>query len=482
MIWFSTLRRTAVQLNGCIYAIAAAACLSLSFGCSTDKPPISTNEPGNAAAAMPHEVRLAVVDNARLANAIENLRGEWKTQTDTELKVNQLTSDDLNTSKQLDVDAVIYPTELLGTLAEQRLIRPLNRDWLKDDPLDAADLLMPLDSLDLTWDGQPYAVPLGSPVMMLLYRPDLFEKFGKQPPRTWEEYQQLVDFFSNRKLLGTSEPLVPNWAGRLLLARAAAYAKHRDYQAVLFDRETMAPLIAGPPFVRALTELVAAAKDGPQDAASLTPADAAWLALIGRTAMAIGWPAAVAQKSTATVPIAFAHLPGSETAYNPRHAAWEPRRSDEATSIPLRGLGIVGSVVRGADDAQVAFRLLAWLSSKRGSNEVLATDAADTLFRQSQVDDPNDWFGNAISPEAKQQFGQVLEMQLRQREAVWMPRIPGEAEYMAALDEAVLTAIGGNQLPQLALDDTAAKWKKITTRLGVDSQLEAYHRSLKAEH
>ena len=66
---------------------------------------------------------------------------------------------------------------------------------------------------------------------------------------------------------GTVEPLARGWAGLVLLARAAAYAKERDNYTTLFDEKTLEPAIAGPPFVRALEELVAAAKLGPADAA-----------------------------------------------------------------------------------------------------------------------------------------------------------------------------------------------------------------------
>ena len=60
----------------------------------------------------------------------------------------------------------------------------------------------------------------------------------------------------------------------MLLARAAAYAKHRDQYSALFNVETMEPLVAGPPFVHALEELVAAAKLGPADPLGYDPAAA----------------------------------------------------------------------------------------------------------------------------------------------------------------------------------------------------------------
>jgi multiple sugar transport system substrate-binding protein len=424
------------------------------------------------------------------------------------LKIEELSAQTISTANNLAADAVIYPPTILGTLAERKLIRPLNRAWFAADPLAASDLLQPPDSLEFTWDGQLYAVPLGSPVFVLLYRSDLFETFNKKPPRTWEDYQQLAEFFSNAAELkkrakdqhsdsetllmvepwsALVEPLSPGWAARMLLARAAPYAKHRDYISVLFDRQTMEPFITGPPFVRALSELAAAAKLGPKDAMSLTPTDATRLLLAGHAAMAIGWPSRAVESpsesdiATAKVPIAIVEVPGASDAYNPRHNTWEQRWNDETTSIPLRGMsGRVGSVVRGSDSAEPAFHFLTWLASKRWSNEVLPVSSAITMFRQSQQDDPMPWTGPALSAGAAKLYGQALTAALRQPEAIWMPRIPGEAQYMAALDEAVYAALAGKQSAQQALDDAAAKWRQITARLGREQQLEAYRRSLKA--
>ncbi|HEY2760117.1 MAG TPA: hypothetical protein VGI75_05220, partial [Pirellulales bacterium] len=173
-------------------------------------------------------------------------------------------------------------------------------------------------------------------------------------------------------------------------------------------------------------------------------------------------------------------LSGAAAVYNPGHSAWEPRRSDEALSVPLRGIsGRVGSIARGGNSAELAFRLLTWLASKRWSTEVLPASSATTMFRQSQLDDPSLWIGPAVSLEAAKEYGQVLSAALRQPEAVSMLRIPGEAEYMAALDDAVLAVLEGKQQPKQALAAAAAKWQEITSRLGKPQQLEAYRRSLK---
>src|SRR5947207_5804318 len=90
----------------------------------------------------------------------------------------------------------------------------------------------------------------------------------------------------------TMEPLADGWRGQLLLARAAAYAMHRDQVSPLFRFDTMAPLIDQPPYVRALEDLAAAAKAGGYTDQRLTPVEIFAEMRAGHCAMALTWPAA----------------------------------------------------------------------------------------------------------------------------------------------------------------------------------------------
>ena len=134
------------------------------------------------------------------------------------------------------------------------------------------------------------------------------------------------------------------WGAKMLLARAAAYASHPSQFSTLFDYETMQPLIAGPPFERALDELVAA-QSGPENPQQRTPETARRALLAGEAAIAITWPSRATSDGNA-LPIAegvridFAELPGSETVYNFAEKTWTPqrdRRSVDAHSVARHG-------------------------------------------------------------------------------------------------------------------------------------------------
>ena len=310
-----------------LWRILGLAALSLAVcGCPHGSPPVvdkgSTSEP-----AVP--LRLVVVDDSALAEAVQR---QWQARAEGELEVRNLSSEELcdPRRKRLAADAVIYPSGLIGELAERGWIAPLSEDALGSPEFGRRDIFDHLRQHEIMWGEQVYAVPLGSPPLTLIYRPDVFEKLGVKPPENWQQYAALCERLSkSRELLAETkdgpgewqpfaEPLGPGWASQVLLARAAVYARHRSYFATLFDLQSLDPRIASPPFVKALEELVAAAKFGSPDAIKLTPTDV-WKRLrSGRCAMGLTWPSsaeAPAQAGAADSPrpllLAAAELPAS---------------------------------------------------------------------------------------------------------------------------------------------------------------------------
>jgi ABC-type glycerol-3-phosphate transport system substrate-binding protein len=48
-----------------------------------------------------------------------------------------------------------------------------------------------------TFDDQQWAIPFSAQAETLFYRTDLFEAAGFEPPQTWDEFEEIVDFFTN---------------------------------------------------------------------------------------------------------------------------------------------------------------------------------------------------------------------------------------------------------------------------------------------
>ena len=479
-------------------------------GCGAEK---KTSDGGTELPLAGVKLRLAVVDDPALATAITRASGEWNTQTGSQLEVVQATEKDLLSADVLPADAVICSPHLGGVLAEKKLLAPVPSSIVNSSEWRS---ILPLLKLrEAAWGPDLVAVPFGSPVLTVYYRADLLEKLGRKPPQDWAEYQQLAMLLSQQgpktaanstsgkaPWCGAIEPLAPGWAGITLLARAAAYARHRDSYSTLFDIGTMEPLIAGPPFVRALEELVAAAKLGPANALQFDPTAARAAFWRGECGMTLSWPTAAATnvgektaagplpaKPAAELKVDFAELPGSRQSYNREPQdhdgeanPWEDRAEDESPRVTLLSIvGRQGVVHAKSERPEAAFQLLLWLSGSRMSSEISPASPATTLFREANLTSPGLWVEKPVPPMAAVHYADATEAALKRGQWLGALRMPGRADYLAAMDEAVAAAVGGQKTPAAALKEAAAKWQKITERLGVEPQRAAYRHSLGLE-
>jgi ABC-type glycerol-3-phosphate transport system substrate-binding protein len=473
-------------------------CLLLLAGCP--RPEAGSEDKSVARPLEGLKLRLAVVDDPALAAALLRIRGEWNAQTGAELQVEQATEKDLAQAKILQADVVLCPSHLLGGLAERELLASVPPRILRDPEWGGIFELLKLR--EAAWGKRIMAVPFGSPVLTCYYRADLLERLGRRPPRTWAEYQDLAKLLAAEKpqncplplgeghgvsdWCGTIEPLGPGWAGLVLMARAAPLAKHRDNYSTLFNIETMEPMVAGPPFVQALEELGVAAKLGPADPFRYDPAAVRTAFWRGECGMALTWPSA-SDKAEKTqldknIRVGFTELPGSRQVFNLSGHLWDTRAEDDDLRVPLLAVaGRLGVVNAKSAHADAAFQLLLWLSDSRMSPQLSAASPATTLFRQSNLKSPSQWVEKPVSALAAAQYGEATEAALRHEQWLGALRLPGRAEYLAALDEAVTAAVRGDKSALDVLLQADKKWREITARLGIERQRAAYRHSLGLE-
>ncbi len=472
--------------------IARAAFLALiCLGCTPQKPVV---QPEASLSASGPDLTLVVVDDPQMSAAIERLGAEWKARTGGALAISQARSLDVERgdTELSGADAVVYPSRLLGTLVEREQIVPLPAEATQNRELAWNDTFELLQIVETTWGRQPYAVPFGSPVLTLYVRRDLLEALRKETPRDWTEYHELADLLGRRENLrdtwppadsawhGSLQPLAQGWAGRVLLARAAPYVKHRDHYSALFDIETMEPLLAGDGFVRALEELLADYQKGPPEQIEMDPAAVRAAFLSGQAALAIAWPGHAGEAPARQhVVMTFAELPGASVAYNFADKTWERRPAEESVHLPLLGsAGRLGSIGARSTRPQAAFQLLAWLSGREWGTRVASASEATTLYRRSQIRDPQPWVDTGTDAAAASSYAATVQAALGRQQYLSVPRIPGEAEYMAALDVAVHQVLKLEKSPREALSAAAASWREITDRRGRDHQKAAYRASL----
>ncbi len=492
-------------------------CLLLLAGC-----PKSAPEPKAGPERLPLEgmkLRLAVAGDPALAAAVVQARGEWNAQTGAELEVVEIAAKELEGTNPPQADAVIFPSHSLCFLAEKDWIEPVPKKIIRGEQWGGIFDLPKLR--EAAWGGRIMTVPFGSPVFCCYYRADLLEKLGRRPPQTWEEYQELAELLAKNspfpsagkgpKLppplplgegspaksplslgegspaksplslgegspamsplpLGegqgvraqwsaTIEPLAPGWAGLTLLARAAPFAKHHDNFSTLFNIDTMDPLIAGEPFVKALEDLAAAAKLGPRDPLQFDPAKVRAAFWRGECGLALTWPtaadlrgekreerrekrglaaSAASDSFDESLRVGFVQLPGAPLVYNMAEKKWVKRADSDDHRVPLLAVsGRLGAVLKKSANRAAAFQLLLWLSDDRMSPQISALSPATTMFRQSNLDAPGQWVEDTVPHTAAAQYGTATLAAFSHEQWLAALRIPGRVEYLAALDEAV---------------------------------------------
>jgi multiple sugar transport system substrate-binding protein len=446
-------------------------------------------------------IHLLVVDDPALSASITQVAGEWKARSGAVVVISESTSAKLLAEENLplEVDAVIYPPAMLGELTTRQWLRPLPADYPASRELDWSDTFELLQIAETQWQQSALGIPLGSPVLVCYYRADLFEKFHRRPPSTWKEFHELAEFFSRRENLsdaapaadaawhGCIQPLSEGWAGRMLLARAAAYVKHRDHFSTYFEIASMKPLIDGPGYIRALEELIADAKFGPVDPRAIDLDAARTAFLHGKAALAIAWPAHLqsTKPPAASVATGFSELPGATAVYNFANSSWEQRTEADGDRVTLVGLaGRQASISANTSNSREAFQLMAWLSEKNWGGQigsVSSASAATTLYRRSQLRAPLPWVDAGTDADAARVYGETVRDSLGRANYLFVPRIPGHQRYLAVLDAAAAEALGGQATATDALSKAAAAWQAITDELGRDMQRKAYRQSLGLE-
>ncbi len=461
-------------------------------GCPGEPAKQVTAPPAKEKAKTP--LTVLIVDDPQLGQAIER---EWRSRTEEDLAIQNVTAEQVATAHRLPGDAIIFPAGLLGQLAERNLILPIESAALEAPAFGYRDIFEQIRRQEMRWAGKTMAVPLGSPQFLLAYRADIFAELKLAPPVDWAAYEEAVARLTNWPMLdilvppaeveawqAASEPLAEGWAGQLLLARAASYALHRDQVSPLFQYDTLAPLIDQPPYAKALEELVAAAKVAGFAKDRLTPDQALAKLRSGGCAMAITWPApssaGVEQQGgkETKARIGFTLLPGSRQAYRFATKTWEERASDESVHVPLmlsagRLAGVTGTTASPAR----AQGFILWLAGRDVSNIVGPRSTAVTLFRESQVADAVRWAGG-LEPVAAREYGETLAKAQSLPRVFPALRLPGQAEYLAALDSAVVSAVTDKTEPAAALGKAAKKWQEISEKLDVSEQRKANAHSL----
>jgi len=366
----------------CYLVTALFSCITFLAGCPKVNEPVdknaTTNGPNTRASVT---LRLLVVNDPPLVEAVNRLRGEWAERSGGEFTAIGAAWSELNSAKNIDADVIVFPSRYLGELCTRGWLRPVRVSVLDSDEVKATDFFPTVRNALIKWGDQVMSLPLGVDASVLT-------PIVKTAPKS-------VAF----------------------AALAAPKAVSKERIGMWFDTDTLKPRIAETVFVDALTQLQTETADkGPE-------------------------PSNVEQR----IPV---------LGYNDRLIA----------------------VTNATHNAASAFRLIAWLAQPETSSQLARVGNTQLPARHSLASSAA-WYEAALSASDRAERGKRLEALLSAQQFVLMPRIPGVNDYLAALDDAIMST-GDETSADTALERATEKWEKITDSRGRDAQRRAYQNSL----
>ena len=340
-----------------------------------------------------------------------------------------------------DLITLNYPK--VGQFVEAGVVLALD-DYLASDSardIDVDDFIPRLLETYGAWKGKTYGFPLKADGRLMVYRTDVFEKHGKEPARTWDEFLELAKYFNGK-----------DWDGDGAAEFGAAYRFNADVIAIgrfaemqggmggrLID-ENFVPQLDTPESAKALEMIVALAGEGPPDTMAMGFSEYTNTFLLGEVPQLVVWgqvpvTAEDPEKSKVVGNVGYAEVPGG--------------------AALLGGFGI--SVLASTKHPEAAYDFAAWFTSKE--TEWARIAGSRNIFDPGRTSTYNDAETVASRP-----WYPILGNNLAN--GVALPRIPEADELIQVLGQNVRRAAAGEVSIADALADAQARWEEILRKAG----------------
>ncbi len=429
----------------------------------------------------------------------------WEAYTGAKINWIDLAQADYNARLQqsiatgtVDFDITEMGAPFEGDTAGKGLLDEMP-DWVAKQ-IDTTDLVGYLQPPVGTWNGKTYRINLDGDTHTFAYRKDYFGEgsiSGQPVPTHWEDIATLPaalagknDPITGTQAYGFLDPLKYQWGGfgfYFLEDRAAAYAKHPDDPAWLFDPDTMKPRVNNPGWVQAIQDVLDLVKANayPPDQLNADPNTTAFSQFLGGTGAALTWwgdvgsNARTSDTSVVGDVVGFSINPGAKKVYNSKTQAWE-EKENFAPNLAYLGWGVyVTSRVSGDEKKRkAAWSAAAHLGGKDISLWMAAYPSGFQPYRNSQFN-YEEWVAAGYDKDFVEDYlGSNLDSYNHPNGAI-EPRIPGIFQYYSIAEDELVKGINGQyKSAQETADAIAAAWEKITDQIGRDNQIKLYKASL----
>jgi ABC-type glycerol-3-phosphate transport system substrate-binding protein len=216
--------------------------------------------------------------------------------------------------QEVPFDLMYTAAEVIPGFAKQELVIPIDEylynseytpEWFNKEDI------VPAYFNYMKADGKYYGVPFAGETIFVAYRKDLFEKYNKSPPKTYEELLELAKFFNRKEenLYGVSIRCAKTWE-----AAWSWISFVYGFGGKWVDVKTLTPRFTDPATINSLKYFVELVKNGPPGIEAYS-FEEAWAAFqTGKTAMLVESTAAAPsiedpQKSAVAGKVGYAKFP-----------------------------------------------------------------------------------------------------------------------------------------------------------------------------
>ena len=428
----------------------------------------------------------------------------WETYTGAKINWIDLAQADYNARLQqsiatgtVDFDIIEMGAPFEGDVLGKGLASEMP-DWVKEQ-IDMDDYVDYLKAPVGTWDDKTYRVSIDGDCHTFAYRTDYFGEgsvTGREVPTTWREVNEI-----SKELIGKEDPLtglpahgyldpLKGWGGfgfYFLENRAAAYAKHPNNPAWLFEPDTMKPMVNNPAWVQAIQDVMDLIEAGayPTDQINADPGTTAFQQFLAGTGSMISWwgdvgsSARTSDTSVVGDVVGFSINPASDRVYNTQSGEWEETRN-EAPNMAYIGWGVyVMATVEGDEKKKkAAWSAAAHLGGKDLSLWASAYPSGFQPYRNSHFQ-YDEWEAAGYDRTYVEDYLGSNADSYNHPNAAIEPRIPGIFQYYSVAEDELAKGYAGQyESAQETADAIAAAWDKITDQIGRDDQIAVYKASL----
>ena len=371
-------------------------------------------------------------------------------------------------------------------------------DWVMD-VIDMDDYVGYLKAPVGTWDGKTYRISIDGDCHTFAYRTDYFGEgsvTGRDVPATWQEINEI-----SMELKGKTDPLtgldahgyldpLKGWGGfgfYFLENRAAAYAKHPNDPAWLFDPDTMKPRVNNPAWVQAIQDVLdlIGADAYPADQINADPGTTAFQQFLAGTGSMLMWwgdvgsNARTSDTSVVGDVVGFGINPASDRVYNAATSEWE-NTMNEAPNMAYIGWGVyvMATVDSDSKRQKAAWSAAAHLGGKDLSLWASAYPSGFQPYRNSHFN-YDEWEEAGYDRAFIEDYLGSNADSYNHPNAAIEPRIPGIFQYYSVAEDELAKGFAGQYgSAQETADAIAAAWENITDQIGREQQIALYRASL----